>query len=171
MLRLKQIGASLALAMVLASGANVTAQDQQSSAKSQNNAQRKDWGEGTWELNVEKSKFSGLPAPKSQTIQVMKSSADQLEWTATTVAPDGQSVTESWSGKPDGTMQPVKSDNTSQASFRWKKDSLIANMKNKQGITIREEIQMSPDGKTMTIKRTVNGPDGKTGAVAVYDRK
>jgi hypothetical protein len=69
---------------------------------------------GTWKLNVQKSDFGSVPAPKSMTIVVTEDSKNKVAWKANGVGPDGKKINESYSGSVDGNANPVKGSPTGE---------------------------------------------------------
>src|ERR1700730_10870050 len=61
---------------------------------------------GTWKLNVEKSKFTGMPAPKSMTRNV-SADGDSVKYSYEGTGPDGTAMTYSFTVKYDGKDYPV----------------------------------------------------------------
>lgn len=57
---------------------------------------------GTWKLNLAKSSWSKIPAPKEDTLVVPQDDAKGLKWTASGVSADGESFSYSFEGAADG---------------------------------------------------------------------
>jgi hypothetical protein len=73
---------------------------------------RKPWRNslvGTWKLNLAKSAWDKIPAPKEDTLVVIQDDVTGLKWTASGVSADGDSF--SFEGAADGKDYPMKSPN------------------------------------------------------------
>jgi hypothetical protein len=128
---------------------------------------------GTWKLNVEKSKYSPGPAPKSQTLKYdaspggirLTSDGVDAEGKAThgtySSKFDGKDV--SWEGNPDAdTSSPKKIDDNSFANV-WKKGGKV---------TVTTKIVVSKDGKTLTVSYTGKNAKGEAvNTTSVYERQ
>jgi hypothetical protein len=128
---------------------------------------------GTWVLNLEKSKFSPGPAPKSQT-RTYTQSADGTTLTVTGVAADGSAMsgqsTFKYDGKdyaitgsPDYDTLALKKVNGHTVSSVQKKDGKVV------GSTTRT---ISAHGKVLTL--TSKGKNAKGASfhnVAVFDKQ
>lgn len=66
---------------------------------------------GTWKLNLAKSSWRKIPAPKEDTLVVTQDDAKGLKWTASGVSADGESFSYSFEGAADGRDYPMKSPN------------------------------------------------------------
>jgi hypothetical protein len=127
---------------------------------------------GTWNLNVERSKFSG-PAPKSET-RVYIASANGFTCDAKEVEASGKESnlheTITYDGKPEQiTDTPVfdsliakRIDDRTADFTLWKNGKQVG--------TLRRVV--SPNGKTLTMESKVKGTDGKMEKdTLVYDRQ
>ncbi len=130
----------------------------------------KDYGKGTWKLNVDKSDYGSLPKPKAITIEVTQSDGKTLAWTLKGTDPSGNPMDESWSGAPDGQERLVAGTNGEKAGFEWKGDSLVIHVSLPKGTVIDETVTISDDKKTMSIDETIKGEDGENHVKSVYDR-
>jgi hypothetical protein len=118
---------------------------------------------GTWKLNVEKSKVSPGPAPKSLTLKFEASQG------ATTLTSDGVNAEGKathgkysskwdgkdvpWEGNPDAdTAAPKKVDDNSYENV-WKKGGKV---------TVNAKAVVSKDGKTLTVSQTGKNAKGET---------
>ena len=63
---------------------------------------------GTWKLDAAKSNFGSQPAPKSVTLKITKDTPEACAWSVDMADDKGQTMSYSWSGPQDGTLQPVK---------------------------------------------------------------
>jgi hypothetical protein len=118
--------------------------------------------EGTWTLNVAKSKFSPGPPPKSMKVvytaagESIKISVD-VSW--------GAGETQHWemSGKYDGKDYPITGNPAADtASFKRVDDQTGESTFKKDGkVTATNVRVLSKDGKTLTITSKGTTPDGK----------
>jgi len=128
---------------------------------------------GTWKLNVEKSKYSPGPAPKSQTLKyaasqgviTLTSDGVTAEGKAThgtySSKFDGKEV--SWEGNPDAdTAAPKKTGDNSFENV-WKKGGKV---------TVTVKAVVSNDGKTYTVSQTGQNAKGEAvNITAVYEKQ
>ena len=128
---------------------------------------------GTWKLNVEKSKYSPGPAPKSLTAKFEASPVGtklttdgvNAEGKAThgtyTSKFDGKDVP--WEGNPDAdTAAPKKIDDNTYENV-WKKGGKV---------TITAKAVVSKDGKTLTVSSTGKNAKGEAvSSTAVYEKR
>ena len=128
--------------------------------------------DGTWKLNVAKSKFSGT-APKSAT-RVYTESADGTTLDQKMVGVDGKEmsmhVTIKYDGKdhpvtgnPDADSVSAKAVDSHTSDFTLKKDGKVVG-------TVHRVV--SADGKTLTVNNKGTHPDGKSyDDTLVFDRQ
>jgi hypothetical protein len=118
--------------------------------------------EGTWTLNIAKSKFSPGPPPKSMKVtyapagDAVKISVD-VTWDA------GESQRWEMTGKYDGKDYPVTGNpGADMASFKLVNDHTGESTFKKDGkVTATNTRVLSKDGKTLTITSKGTTPDGK----------
>ncbi len=118
---------------------------------------------GTWKLNVEKSKYSPGPAPKSLTLKY-EASQGGIRHTSDGVNAEGKATHSAYSSKFDGkdvpyegnpnadTAAPKKTDDNS-FEYVWKKDGKV---------TVSAKAVVSKDGKTLTVSQTGTNAKGET---------
>jgi hypothetical protein len=116
-------------------------------------AQDKDPANGTWKLNLAKSKFSPGPAPKEMTLTI-ESAGPGRHVEVNGVAGDGTATKWGYSGNfdgkdirvtgsnPDADVVMLKRLSPTTTRSTWKKDG-------KQ--TVRNGVSVSADGKTLTV--------------------
>jgi len=128
---------------------------------------------GTWKLNVEKSKYSPGPAPKSETITFERTDGG-IQLTADEVAADGKATHGGYvaqfdgkevkfQGNPEVDVAAPKRVDASSYTNTWKKGGKVVR-------TIK--VTVAPGGKVLTV--TQKGTDSKGQAVdilAVFDRQ
>ena len=117
-------------------------------------------GAGTWKLNVEKSKFSPGPAPKSVTTQ-FEPAGKGVRWTSTRIAGDNKSFLSEFTADYDGKDYPLKGSPTADAVALRRIDALTTERVNKkEGKVVSTEIRkVAKDGKSYTT--TVKGTTAK----------
>lgn len=119
--------------------------------------------EGTWKLNVAKSKFSPGPAPKSMTITYSPAGTDGMKIVVDVAPADGAAqhweMTANYDGKdapvtgnPLADMIAMKKVNAATGESTFKKDGKV---------TATNVRKLSADGKTLTITSTGTTADGK----------
>ncbi|SRR5579862_2794935 len=128
---------------------------------------------GTWKLNVTKSSWGEIPAPKESTLVVLQDDATGLKWTGSGVSADGDSFSFSFEGAVDGKDYPIKSANKEAVSgftraYSNVKDVLHALDKKNGSVVKTSTTTVSDDGYTMTIKFVSS--DGASGWTEVLDR-
>jgi hypothetical protein len=128
---------------------------------------------GTWTLNVQKSKYSPGPAPKSMTIKFEKA-GDATKFSADTVDAEGKTVHSEWTSKMDGKEVPCtgipnadvcapKKIDANSYTNDWKKDSKP---------TQTFHVVVSKDGKTLTAHQTGKNAKGDpVNTTAIFDKQ
>jgi len=128
---------------------------------------------GTWKLNVAKSKYIGMPAPKEQTV-TYTTEGSGWKYDAKGISADGQPVNASFvyvkdgvdaamTGFPYGDAIVLQGGNTNTSTATFKRQGKVAG---------NAKRVISADGKTMTITGAVTNADGKKGTyTAVYDKQ
>jgi hypothetical protein len=128
---------------------------------------------GTWKLNVAKSKYNPGPGPESVTTTVKVE--DGTHHVSTQATFEGKTIETSFVAKVDGTPAPVSGSPTADMiSVRKTNDRTLEAKSMKAGKTIgRSRVTVSPDGKELTITGSgVNPPKGvKTKFTAVYEKQ
>jgi hypothetical protein len=131
---------------------------------------------GTWKLNVAKSKFTGVPAPKSQTREVVAVGAG-AKYSFTGVGADGSPVEYSFTSNYDGKDATVTGSGmpggADAIALKRVSTHKTAGTLKKGGKEIgHAEAEVSKDGKVTTVKSKVKGADGKKiTAESVYDKQ
>jgi hypothetical protein len=129
--------------------------------------------DGTWTLNVGKSKFSPGPAPKSQT----RTYATTVEGTTLTfngVAADGSAVSGQSTFKYDGKDYPITgSPDYDTLTLKRINGSTVKSMQKKDGKVVGSTVRtISAHGKVLTLSS--KGKDAKGVSyhnIAVYDKQ
>ena len=133
-----------------------------------------DPSDGTWELNIAKSKYSPGPGPKSNTV-VIQVAGDVVTVTTKGVAPDGSPTSSSYSSKLDGSDTPVKltgpQDYDTIALKRINATRVEGTRKLEGKVVQTYTSEVSNDGKTMTVTTTgTNAKGEKVNNVAVSEK-
>ena len=117
---------------------------------------------GTWKLNVEKSKYSPGPAPKSSTI-TMEAAGNGVKYSSKGVNAEGKPTAQEYTANYDAKDVPLKGSNLADTtSLRRIDDWTIERINKKDGkvvSTIRREY--SKDGKTFTARITGTNAKGE----------
>jgi hypothetical protein len=118
--------------------------------------------EGTWTLNVAKSKFNPGPAPKSMKV-VYAPSADAIKISVDVTWDGGETQRWAMSGKYDGKDYPVTGNPAADmASFKLVNDHTGESTFKKDGKVVATNTRvLSKDGKTLTITSKGTTADGK----------
>jgi hypothetical protein len=126
---------------------------------------------GTWKLNEAESTIAA-GAPKVMTV-IYESAGDQVRITVESIAADGSSLKEVWTGRFDGKGYSVKG-NLSDIRAYSKVDArtLRFTAKRDEKVIITGTIKLSADGMQRTVKRTDIDANGKkVNSTNVYDRQ
>lgn len=128
---------------------------------------------GTWEMNVAKSKFNPGPAPKSQTWR-FENAGDTRKVTTRGIDAEGKPTLAESTTKSDGKDYPITGNPAADAASVKRSDpftSEVALKKDGKAVsTLR--FRISKNGRVLTI--TTNGNDATGRAinnVAVYDKQ
>lgn len=127
---------------------------------------------GSWKLNEAKSKFSA-GAPKTTT-SVYETSGDNTKVTLDGIGFDGNPTHNEWIGKYDGKDYPVTGDSnqTSRAYKMVNPHKMKFVVKHDDKVILSGTINVSPDGKTRTVKANGMSTTGKkVNYTAIYDKQ
>jgi hypothetical protein len=128
---------------------------------------------GTWKLNVEKSKFSPGPGPKSLTLK-FEASPEGTKHTSDGVNAEGKPIRGLYTSKWDGKEVPYEGNpNADTASPKKVDDNTYTNTWKKAGnVTITAKVVVSADGKTLTVTQTGKNAKGEAvNTTAVYEKQ
>ena len=134
-------------------------------------AQTGDPLDGTWQLNVARSKYATAAPPKSQTTTlraVEGGLAEQVE----RLNADGTTTRWEVTAKYDGRDYPVAGDPSRDTVAMTRRDQRTVDIVNKKAgaVVSRMRIAVAPDGRSRT--NTVMDPSGqKTTATMIFDRR
>lgn len=120
---------------------------------------------GTWVLDLQKSDFGPLPAPKSRTDQITQKDAN-LTVTRRQVAPNDQSTSVTVTcliGGGPCTSTYSQSDAKLKAKALWEGETLVIDsVLTTSGVDfqVRDVYSLAPGGKVLTIKRHIASSQG-----------
>jgi len=118
---------------------------------------------GTWKLNLAKSSFAGMPAPKSET-RTVEAQGDGEKITFKGIAADGSPIAFNLTAKLDGTPAPlvgtgVPGGADMSAPKRIDPYTLTSTTTKAGKVMMRDRFVVSKDGKVTT--QTRKGTDAK----------
>jgi hypothetical protein len=128
---------------------------------------------GTWTLNLDKSKFTPGPGPKSQT-RTYAQTPDGVTLTVTGVAADGSAISQQSTFKYDGKDYPITgSADYDMLSLKRVNGSTVKSVQKKAGKFIGTTVRtVSGHGKVLTLtSKGKNAAGTRYNYVAVYDKQ
>jgi hypothetical protein len=128
---------------------------------------------GTWKLNLEKSKFSPGPGPKSQ-IRTYVETPQGITLTIKTTATDGKETTATLTFKDDGKPYAVTGNPDFDTVAITRTDAMSTHStQTKAGATVGNGVRtVSKDGKTLTFVQKGTHANGTAyDDVSVFDRQ
>lgn len=131
---------------------------------------------GTWKLNLEKSKFTGTPAPKNLTREVVADGAG-AKYTYKGTAADGKAIEFSFTTNYDGKDSAITGSGAPGGADALAIKRISANkteaIVKKDGKEIgKSSAEVSKDGKVTTIRQSGKTSEGKDfSTVLVYDKQ
>jgi hypothetical protein len=154
---------SAVLGLLLATSATMRAQTQ------------KDAHIGTWKLNVAESKFNPGPGYRSETRSYMPT-ADGYKFEGERVNPDGGTEKYGFTVKYDNKDYPVTGKDPGGANTIAVRlvdaNNIESTSKKGRNLLYTSKVEVSRDGKVMTITTKGKNPDGEPfDNVQVYDRQ
>lgn len=132
--------------------------------------------EGTWKLNLSKSKFEPGPAPKSLTRTIVAQS-EGAKYTFDGIAADGKPISYSFTVKYDGKDYPVSgtgmTSGADSIAIRLIGTNKAEAIQKKAGKELgKAEAEVSKDGKVTTVTTNGTTMDGrKLHSESVYDKQ
>jgi hypothetical protein len=113
----------------------------------------------TWQLDQLRSDFGGGPGAKSDIFTVTSDKPNDLSMQFVTVDAAGQTVKSSWSGPENGEMLPVEGlpGTTFGIDRKGNEKWVFAD-----GSTLEGVLSVSKDKRTVLVRGTLTGKDGKT---------
>lgn len=117
---------------------------------------------GTWKVDLEKSKYSPGPAPRSYVLK-FEATPGGIQFTGDGVSAEGKATHSTFLSKFDGKDVPYKGNpDADTASPRKIDDNSYDNTWKKGGkATVTAKVVVSADGKTMTITQTGTNAKGE----------
>jgi hypothetical protein len=127
---------------------------------------------GTWKLDLTKSSYGNMPAPKFEQMVVAADTPESLKWSLKGVGADGKSYISSYDGPTDSKFhRMMSSEGSDTVAYTRTGSALSWIVKDKEGSIIETGSgQLSPDGNTLTLSGAMQGPKGKSVFVSVFDR-
>lgn len=130
---------------------------------------------GTWKLNLEKSKYSPGPAPRSLTLNFVADGAN-LTNTAEGINAEGKAIKTVFAHIYDGKPHPttgVAGDLYDSSTYTRIDANTVNWIRSKDGKTVQTGSNvLSADGKTFTVTTDATGPNGQPiHSVAVFERQ
>jgi hypothetical protein len=128
---------------------------------------------GSWKLNLQKSKYSPGPPPKSQALTI-EPSGESEKVTSEVTAADGARSTIVYTAAYDGKDYPVTGSNVADTVSLKRIDARTSERTDKKGGKVVQTFRrvVSADGKTMTV--TIKGKTDKgqpMNNVVVFDKQ
>jgi ribosomal protein L24E len=127
---------------------------------------------GTWKLDVSKSSYGNMPAPKFEKLVVMTDKPDAVKWTLTGASGEGKTYVSMYGGPIDGKDRPFGNSAVgNNIAYSRTASGVEWTVKSKSGAVIETgSSQLSADGNTLTLKGTTQGSNGKANFVSVFER-
>jgi hypothetical protein len=127
-------------------------------------AQAKDLPEvGTWKLNVEKSRYSPGPMPKSLTVKIAPLGDKGIKFNSTGVAADGKALATEYTTNFDGKDYPLKGSAVADAVNVRRIDANTAERTDKKAgkVMLTQTREVAKDGKSFTVVITGTNEKGE----------
>ena len=128
---------------------------------------------GTWKLDVKKSSYTNIPAPAFEQLVVTTDQPDALKWSMVGSEGHGKTYSSSYDGPIDSKDHPMTSSEASStiAYTRTASGGVRWVVKDKTGATVETATgQLSPDGRTLTIKGTTTTAQGQAHFISIFDK-
>jgi len=128
--------------------------------------------QGSWKLDVAKSSYEKMQAPRYEKLVVMNDKPDAIKWLLTGASADGKTYVSSYDGPVDGKARPFgNSEIGNTIAYKRSAGALEWTVKDKSGAVLETGAsQLSADGNTLTLKGTTQQPSGKANYLSVFDR-
>ena len=128
---------------------------------------------GTWRLNVQKSKYTPGPAPKS-VVSIYEPAGKGVKVSVTSETAGGK-IQYSYTSNLDGSDSPVTGNNPNADTMAVRRiDARTLEAVSKKGgtVTIMQRNVLAPDGKTRTVTTTGTDAQGqKVNNVGVFEKQ
>lgn len=130
---------------------------------------------GTWKLNLEKSKFTGAPAPKELT-RTLAADGDSVKYTFAGTAADGSALAYSFTVKYDGNEYSVEGNppgGFDKVAFKKVNDRTYTVTQKRAGKEVGSgKATVSKDGKTTSVVLKYTDASGKSvSTTTLYDKQ
>lgn len=128
---------------------------------------------GSWNLEVSKSSFTNMAAPKAERLIVTADEPNLLKWRLIGASADGKTYTSAYDGPIDGAEHVLTSSEAGAmiAYSRTADGGVTWTMKDQHGQVIETgSSHLSADGSILTLRGTTQGPKGKSNFVSVFTR-
>ena len=128
--------------------------------------------QGSWKLDVTKSSYREMAAPRAEKLVVMVDEPDAIKWTLTGASADGKTYFSNYAGPVDGKARPYGNSQIGNTITYTRSGGALAwTVKDKSGAVLETGTgQLSADGNTLTLKGTAQQAGGKANYVSVFDR-
>jgi hypothetical protein len=125
---------------------------------------------GTWKMDPDKSDFGHGPAPQSR-IDRIRHNDPLLKDTITQSNRQGE-MTYDMNYTTDGkeSTNTVRG-NQVRSIAKWEGDDLVIESKVGARAEIKDRWTLSPDGKTITLRRHMTGPMGSTDQTILFEKQ
>jgi hypothetical protein len=138
---------------------------------------------GTWVLDVTRSE--GLPPNASPTTMTVRQTGDRVEMEIQLQTPNGeQTITDVYvlDGKQTDFRPPVPAEANARGTrtsrrmadgngFESRERATMQGPEGEVTITAGRKWTLAPDGKTLTLELTINGPQGQMKSTRVFARQ
>jgi hypothetical protein len=127
---------------------------------------------GTWKLDLAKSSYAQMAAPKAEKLVVMVDASAAVKWILTGASSDGKSYVSTYDGAIDGKDHPLGNSTAGNTvAYTRTASGLEWVVKDKSGAIIETGAsRLSADGNTLTLKGTTQEPGGKGSYTSVFER-
>ena len=117
---------------------------------------------GTWKLNVEKSRYSPGPAPKSLTVKI-EAAGKGIKFASEGVAADGKPIATAYTTDFDGKDHPLKGSPVADMVSVRRIDAQTAERSDKKAgkVMLTQTREVAKDGKTFTVNITGTNDKGE----------
>lgn len=125
---------------------------------------------GAWKLDPGQSKFH-VAAPQEETVQIQAVNAGAIQYTISGTDANGKPLMESYDGKADGQAYPISVNGVEGGKMSYQKVSdreYTGQGTAQDGTAVTDNITLSPDGKTITIKSHGSGSKGDYDDTVVF---
>ena len=114
---------------------------------------------GSWTLDAASSKVAPN-RPTGLLLHFTQADAALIKYTFSFTTAQGQQITSSYAGKPDGKPHPVTIDGqqVAQASYTWSSPRALRGKVSANGTEEELELDLSADGKTINEIRRTKAP-------------